>query len=223
VVRLLQKVDKGVQITSTTKTPRGDQVDVFLLDSATLLPIERKVTGQASISLTYGADEIKGEIVAGGRSMPLSQKLEAPVLGDGAGLEAAIAGLPLAEGYAATYRTFEPMTQKVRIMKLEVTGKGKTKAAAGEFDTFALALSPLDDEKGGGGTLNVLVDAPHYVVSGEFQLPAMMGGGKVSTELTAKGPAKAATPKKRGAAKGAEKVRKGKKGKKARKGKKKGK
>ena len=116
--------------------------------------------------------------------MPIDIKLEAPVLGDGAGLELTVAGLPLKDGYATTLRVFETMTQKVRPMKLEVTGQETTRATAGEFETWILKLRPLDGEAGGGGTLHVLRSAPHYLVKSEYKLPAMMGGGTVSTELT---------------------------------------
>ena len=98
----------------------------------------------------------------------------------------------MAEGYTTTYRIFEPMSQKIRPMQLEVAGKDKTKSTAGEFETWTLKLKPLDGVKAGGATLHVLATAPHHVVRGEYALPAMMGGGTMSAELTATGPAKKA-------------------------------
>ncbi|HUU01485.1 MAG TPA: S9 family peptidase [Myxococcota bacterium] len=184
-----EKKDKLVRITSTMKLPMGEQVDVFDLDAKTLRPIERRIKGMATVKLNYSADSITGEMAGGGRKMPIDAKLKAPVLGDGAGLELAVAGLPLNAGYSTTLRTFESMTQKVRVMKLSVTGQELTQAAAGKFKTWVLELRPLDGEVGGGGTLRVQRKAPHHLVRSQYQLPAMMGGGTVSSELVSEGKA----------------------------------
>jgi hypothetical protein len=173
-----------IRVTTTMKLPMGEQVDVFDLDGKTLLPVGRSVKGMAKVTLTYSADAVKGEMEAGPRKMPVDAKLKAPVFGDGAGLELAIAGLPLKEGYKTTLRTFEPMTQKVRIMELSVTGKESVQVAAGKFESWILEIVPLDGEAGGGGNLRVRQEAPHHVVRSVYKLPAMMGGGTVTSELT---------------------------------------
>ncbi len=179
--------DPRIQVTSTTKLPMGQQVDVFDLDGKTLTPITRKISGRVSVTLDYTEDAITGEMAGGGRKMPIQAKLTAPIFGGGVGLELAIAAMPLAAGYSGTVRTFEAMTQKVRVMKLEVTGETTTEAEAGKFKTWIVELSPLDSEPGGGGTLQVDQAAPHMVIKSEYKLPAMMGGGTVSTELVSKG------------------------------------
>jgi dipeptidyl aminopeptidase/acylaminoacyl peptidase len=188
VVERIEKKDKQrLRVTSTVKMPQGEQVDVIELDGRTLTPISRHVQGMAmaTIKLNYKEDAVTGEMNAGGSKMPIDKKLKAPVLGDGAGLELLIAGLPIEAGYATTVRIFEALTQKVRPMKLEVTGKETIQVAAGKFETWILQLKPLDGDPGGGGTLNVQRKAPHHVVRSEYKLPAMMGGGTITSELEA--------------------------------------
>jgi len=181
--RVGEKEKPRIRITSTMKLPMGKQVDVFELDGKTLAPIERKVMGLATVELNCGPDSITGEMAAGPRKMPIEAKLKAPVLGDGAGLELAIAGLPLEEGYSTTLRTFEPLTQKVRVMRLSVTGKETTEIATEKFETWILELQPLDGDEGGSGSLRVKRETPHHLVRSEYKLPAMTGGGTVSSEL----------------------------------------
>jgi hypothetical protein len=180
------KQGKRVRVTEKVKMPQGEQVDVFDFEGKTLRPVERKISGMATVNLSYTAEAISGEMGAGGRTMPVNKKLEAPVLGDGVGLELTIAGLKLDKDYATTLRIFEPMTQKVRAMQLKVTGQETTKVAAGSFKTWILELKPLDEDKSGQATLYVLEEAPHHVVKSAYRLPAMMGGGMMKSELTSK-------------------------------------
>jgi dipeptidyl aminopeptidase/acylaminoacyl peptidase len=182
-----QKDQSRIRVTSTMKLPSGDQVDVFEFDGNTSMPIERRVDGPTTIELTYAADSITGRISAGSKKMPIQAKLKAPVFGDGTGLEVAIAGLALEAGYSTTLRIFETLTQKVRLMELSVTGQETCRTKAGEFETWILKLKALDGESGGGGTLRVRRDAPHHVVRAEYKLPAMLGGGSLSTELVSEG------------------------------------
>lgn len=56
------------------------------------------------------------------------------------------------------------------------------KGAAGEFETWKVALEPIDGE-GGGQTLWVKKIPPRVVVKSETRLPPQMGGAQVTSEL----------------------------------------
>jgi dipeptidyl aminopeptidase/acylaminoacyl peptidase len=172
------------RIVEQVSTPMGNQVDTLEVDRQSLLPARRSASGAGSVQLHYTTETISGEMNAGGQTIPVNVSLEAPIFGGGSGVEMAIAGLPLAEGYATTFRTFNMMTQKVRPFSLTVTGSEATDCAAGTFDTFVVELKPLDGDEAGTATMHVLHAAPHIVVQNITRLPAMMGGGTSTTELT---------------------------------------
>ncbi len=167
------------------KLPMGAPVDTFWVDRRTLEPVRRGAGGMGEMRLRYEPDAVTGAMGGGGQSLPVQMKLDAPVFGDGPGFEAVVAGLPLADGYAATLRIFEAAMQKVRPLKLTVTGRETAAVPAGSFEAFVVEVQPLDGEPGGGATLRVLAQPPHHVVRSEYALPPMMGGGTMTAELTA--------------------------------------
>jgi dipeptidyl aminopeptidase/acylaminoacyl peptidase len=174
------------RISDVAKSPMGELSDVFDLDRATLRPLRRTaLSGPARIELVYGDQAVTGAMTVMGQKTDVNVPLAAPVLGDGPGLELAIAGLPLAQGYRTTVRQFDAASQKVQAFELAVTGVETVTVPAGKFETFVLEMRPLGDASG-GGVVRVLQQAPHHVVAGDYVLPASMGGGKMRTELTAK-------------------------------------
>jgi hypothetical protein len=176
-------------IVQTAELPMGTQTETFALDAATLAPVHRKVGGMGTVDLTYADDGISGQMGQAGQTMDLDQKLDAPVMADGPGLEVALATLPLAEGYTTTLRTFELMSQKVRPMKLTVTGSETVEVAGESTPALVVELSPLDGDNSGAATLHVMADSPHFVIKSQYKLPAMMGGGMRTSELASRGSA----------------------------------
>jgi dipeptidyl aminopeptidase/acylaminoacyl peptidase len=178
------------KVVDTAEIPGGKQIDTFSMDAKTLEPVARHVDGPGQIDLAYSPKAITGQMGAMGQKVEVNQSLTAPVLADGPGLELTVSALPLAEGYTTAIRYFDPMTQKVRAMQLTVTGKTQVQVAGGSFDTFVVDMKPLDGDDAGKGTLNVMEKGPHNVVRSVYKLPAMMGGGMLTTELAASQPAK---------------------------------
>ena len=178
------------KIVDTAEAPGGKQIDTFSMDAKTLEPINRHVDGPAQIELAYTPKAITGEMGGMGKKLEVNQSLDFPVLADGPGLELTVAALPIAEGYSSPIRYFDPLTQKVRAMQLTVTGKEAVQVAGGSFDTFKVEMNPLDGDDSGKGVYNVMVKGPHHVVRSVTKLPAMMGGGMVTTELAAGEPTK---------------------------------
>jgi dipeptidyl aminopeptidase/acylaminoacyl peptidase len=160
--------------------------DTLDLDRATLAPVRRDAHGGALISLRYAADRVTGRLLMGPQSVPVDVKLEGAVFGEGAGRDVLLASLPLADGYQTGFRTFAVLSQKVRPMRVAVTGRETVTTGAGTFETWVVALTALDGDEGGTGTLYLTRDAPHVVVRGTVNVPAMLGGGTQEMELTAR-------------------------------------
>jgi hypothetical protein len=155
------------------------------VDRVTLQPVRRAASGGATIHLTFSTDGAKGDIAMGGQTVPVDVKASGPYFTESAGMEFVIAGLPLAVGYEASLSVFALLEQKIRPMKLAVTGADTTTSAAGPFPTYTVQVTPLDGDESGTATLHVTRDVPHFVVISTTRLPAMMGSGTVDRELTA--------------------------------------
>ncbi len=93
-----------------------------------------------------------------------------------------VASLPLAPGYKTTLRTFDILSQAVKVMTVEVVGVEKVTVPAGTFDVFKVELKNIDGEPG-GGTVYIDKGADHKMVRSVMELPPMMGGGTVTSEL----------------------------------------
>ncbi|UCG51452.1 MAG: prolyl oligopeptidase family serine peptidase [Candidatus Latescibacterota bacterium] len=195
-----QEIDLEVAV-NLSKTKRGDQdvwriiseqtsmmgtaIDTFDVDDQTLIPVYRGAKqGGASVTVNYSETAIKGMIAMSGREMPLNSELEAPVYGSDTALDVVMCSLPLAPGYKTTLRTFDILSQSVKIMSLEVAGMESVTVPAGTFEAFKIELKNMDGEPG-GGTVYISNDAKHHMVRSVMQLPPMMGGGTVTSELQA--------------------------------------
>jgi len=175
------------QVVDATSSPMMDATDSLMLDRATLRPVARVAKGQGTITLSYADDQITGEMNAMGQTMAIDKSLDAPVLASGSGMEMTLAALPLDEGYETTVRVFDYQQQTVRRMKVAVTGTGTVEVDAGSFETMTVELTSLDGNDAGTGTYHVMANAPHHVVKAETKLPAQLGGGTATKELTAVG------------------------------------
>jgi hypothetical protein len=67
-------------------------------------------------------------------------------------------------------------------MALKVTGLEKVTVGSRAFDAFKVEITPTDGEAG-GSTLWIAKDS-RRVVKTESKLPAQVGGGTVTAELT---------------------------------------
>ncbi|MCG8424337.1 MAG: alpha/beta fold hydrolase [Proteobacteria bacterium] len=185
VTRTVQAVtDQGHalwRIVDSAKLPTGNVADTLDLDSATLRPVKRTMSGTVEAGITYSDKAVKGTMSVMGRKTDIDVALDAPVWADGPGLAMAVAALPLAEGYETTFRWFETNMQKVEPYRLVVKGTETTSVPAGNFETFVVEYIPLGDSTS-GGVMRVMRKAPHYAVKSEHKLPG--GMGVLTTELS---------------------------------------
>jgi dipeptidyl aminopeptidase/acylaminoacyl peptidase len=157
-------------------------IDTLDIDAATLLPVRRSATqGPAKITITYSSHSVDGKIVMGPQEMPIKAQTTNTVLPDGAGMEVPICTLPLVEGYKATLYQFETMMQKQKTIGLTVVGSETITAAAKNFDTWKIELTPKDGEPG-GSTLWIVKES-RRLVKAESKLPPQAGGGTAVMEL----------------------------------------
>jgi len=154
--------------------------DVFYVDRATLRPLSRSIQqGPQAFELTYGDDAVTVE--AGGSQVVRAE--HDGVAADGAAFEVGLGTLPLAEGYAARLAIFDMMQGGVKQSTLTVIGRETVTVPAGTFETFVVEVQPSDGSA--AAVSYVSAAAPHVVVKQVSPLPAQMGGGTVTSELTA--------------------------------------
>jgi dipeptidyl aminopeptidase/acylaminoacyl peptidase len=168
-------------VTDVIETPSGTVTEVSTLEKGTL--ISRKLNlkqGPVSIDLSFSGDKAAGTMNMNGQDKPVAVDLGGPLFADGAGSKQALSCLPLAEGYSATYRNFDVLKQKVKLMQLNVDGVEKVTVPAGTFDAYKVNITSADggDDK---ETLWVATDS-HKAVK-ESAVLASMGGAVLTQEL----------------------------------------
>ena len=115
-----------------------------------------------------------------GQDRPIAADLGGALFADAAGGPQAIACLPLAENYSATFRNFVVQTQKVKLYQLTVAGSEKVTVPAGEFDAFRVDITSgegVSDKKS-----IWVAKSSHKVVKASATL-ASMGGAAMTQEL----------------------------------------
>jgi hypothetical protein len=135
-------------ITETAKTPMGEMSDVTILDRGALTVSKRTVKqGPATIEISFKDNKATGTMVMGaGQPRPISADVGGELFGDGAGAIAVIATLPLAEGYTTTFRNFDLVKQKPKLMQLKVVGVESVTVPAGTFDTFKCEVTSAEGD-----------------------------------------------------------------------------
>jgi dipeptidyl aminopeptidase/acylaminoacyl peptidase len=170
------------RIVEVTSGSMGTGIDTLDVDASSLLPIRRQAQqGPAVVKLEFTETAVNGSIAAQGQSMPISVKLTAPALSDGAGLEIPLSTLPLADGYRATVTQFELNAAKLSTMNVVVAGSEKVTVGGKAYEVFKLEVKRAEGEEG-GSTIWVAKDN-RRIVKTESKLPAQMGGGVVTSQL----------------------------------------
>ena len=106
------------------------------------------------------------------------------MFGDGPAASLALAALPLAEGYAVTYRAFDVQKQKVALKQVSVKSIESVSVPAGTFKAFKVEITSADGEPG-SMTLWIAADS-RKVVKVAATLP-QMGGATLTAELARSG------------------------------------
>ncbi|MEM6644598.1 MAG: prolyl oligopeptidase family serine peptidase, partial [Bacteroidota bacterium] len=169
-------------ITQSAKSMMGNMLDVATVEKGSLLPVKRSVEqGPAKINLEHSADKISGTMDMNGQSKAIEMEKDAALFGDCAALYETLAALPLEQDYTAVYSTFDMQMQKIKAFEMKVVGEEKVKVPAGEFDTYKIEITALED-----GSMNTTVwvasSGEKAVIKSSATLP-QMGGAKMTSEL----------------------------------------
>ncbi|MGA7990564.1 MAG: alpha/beta fold hydrolase [Thermoanaerobaculia bacterium] len=176
------KEDAGAWVvTDTAKLPMGESTDTTTLEKGSLVVTKRQIKrGPMTIDLAFKDGKATGTMATGGEAKPIAADLGGPIFADGAGAWDAIAQLPLAEGYTATYRNFDVQKAKPSLKQVRVLGAEEIKAAAGTFKTWKAEVTSAEGEAG-STTLWIAQDS-RRVVRTSSVVP-QMGGATVTSEL----------------------------------------
>jgi hypothetical protein len=177
------KDSTGVWIVSESAVmPMGVMSDETVIDKGTLVPRNRVVhQGPAVIDVSYAGNKAAGKMSMNGQDRPFATDLGGTLFADGPGAGDVIATLPLADGYATTFRNFDLMGQKVQARALKVTGSEKVTVPAGTFDAWKIEVTPAD-----GGTAEsttLYVDKASRRAIKSVTVVPQMNGAVITSEL----------------------------------------
>jgi dipeptidyl aminopeptidase/acylaminoacyl peptidase len=171
-----------VRIVDNTTGAMGSGVDTVDYDALTLLPLRQQVQqGPAVIAFTFTDKSVTGSMQAGGQTMPINATLDSPTMPSSSSSGVIFATLPLAEGYQTTVSTFDVMSAQAKKYTLKVLAKEKVTIAKGTYDAFKVEMSPVEGE--GMKSVSWVNSSDRVTVKSETTMPAMMGGGTMTSEL----------------------------------------
>lgn len=177
----VKELNGAWMVSESASTPMGEMSDITILKKGTLVVSKRTIKqGPMSIELSFDDNKATGTMTTGGQSKPVSSDLGGALFADGAGAHAAMAALPLAEGYTTTFRNFDVQKQKVKLMQLKVVGVEKVTVPAGSFDAFKVEVTSAEGDP--GKTTVWIARDTRQVVRVSATLP-QMGGAVLTSEL----------------------------------------
>ena len=168
-------------ITNTVSTPMGEAQDRTTLEKVSLALAARSIRqGPVTIDFTVKENKATGTMSMGGQSRPIAQELSGALFADGAGSYEVLGTLPLAEGYATTYRNLDLKSQKEKLMQMKVEGVEGVTVPGGTFETYRIEIASAEGEP--GKTSLWIARDSRKVVKVVATVPEM-GGATVTTEL----------------------------------------
>ncbi len=159
-------------------------VDSFVVARGDFAPLYREIRqGPGAIMLTYAEGEVQGEVSQGGQTMPFTAALDVPIVVDNQALEVALSTLPLAEGYTASFATYNPIPgqQGTAAYTMRVTGTEEVTVPAGTYTAWVVEMDKADSNE---DTTLWLDRATGTAVRSVSTMPAQMGGGTITAELS---------------------------------------
>jgi hypothetical protein len=166
-------------VTEAVKTPMGEASDRTVLDKGTMVLKKRSITqGPITIEFEVADGKASGQMKMGEQARPIAVDLGGALFADGAGAYAVVGALPLAEGYATSYRNLDVQTQKVKVQQLKVAGSEQVTVAAGTFEAFKTEISSED-----GSKATVWISKPDRKVVKIVASSPRMNGATMTSEL----------------------------------------
>ncbi|MGA3073241.1 MAG: prolyl oligopeptidase family serine peptidase [Bryobacteraceae bacterium] len=174
--------DGAWTVTNRMMSPMGDFTEGFVLDQDTLAVRKRSVhQGPTEVELAFQDNKVTGSMKMNGADKPIAVDIAGPVFPEVSAVPAVLACLPLAEGYATAFRTFDVRKQKDKVMQLQVLGSEKVTVPAGTFDAFKVEVA---DGDGGAGKITVWIAKESRKPVKFASIAPEMGGATVTAELS---------------------------------------
>jgi hypothetical protein len=176
------KEDGGAwQVIESAQTPMGAMSDTTWVEKGSLTLIKHSVKhGPAAIDVEFKNNRASGSMTMGGQAKPIAADVGGALFADGAGAYYALASLPLAEGYTATFRNFDIQKQKTALKQMKVVGWEKVAVPAGSFEAFKLEVTSAEGEP---GKTTVWVDKDSRKVVKVVAIIPQMNGAVLTSEL----------------------------------------
>lgn len=182
LTRTVKEVNGAWVVIETSQMPMGTITDEATIDKGTLLLRKRLIhQGPAVVEVQFANNKATGKMTMNGQERPIAADLGGSLFADGAGANVVVAALPLADGYATTFRNFDIMAQQVKPRQLKVVGSEKVTVPAGSFDAWKVEITPGD---GGTGERTTLwVDKASRQVVKSVSVMPQMNGAVATAEL----------------------------------------
>jgi dipeptidyl aminopeptidase/acylaminoacyl peptidase len=143
----IKEVEGAWVANETVQTPQGEVFDSATIEKESLIPKHRSTRqGPIEIQLDFKDNKATGIMSTNGQSRPITADLGGVLFADGAGAFNVIASLPLAEGYATTFRNFDVQKQKPQVKQLKVVGTETITVPAGTFEAYKVEITAADNE-----------------------------------------------------------------------------
>ncbi|HEY6046785.1 MAG TPA: alpha/beta fold hydrolase [Pyrinomonadaceae bacterium] len=169
-------------VTETADTPQGKLIDITTIEKGTLIVKHRTVIqGPVTIEIDFKDNQATGTMSMNGQAKPIAVDVGGIIFADGAGAYDVIARLPLAEGYATTFRNFDVQKQKTELKQLKFVGTESVTVPAGTFNAYKVELTSADDES---DKQIVWIDKDSSRVLKISAILPSLGGAKLTSELT---------------------------------------
>jgi dipeptidyl aminopeptidase/acylaminoacyl peptidase len=167
--------------TATLNTPNGQVLVTSTLEKGSLIVRNVNVTQPGGgVKVEFKDNKATGNMNLNGQDRAVAADLGGPLFADAAGSDEAIACLPLAVGYSTTFRNFDILKQKEKLLQLRVAGAESVTVPAGTFDTFKVEITSAD---GGPDHQTVWIAKDSRKPVKVSQTLAEMGGAILTAEL----------------------------------------
>ncbi|MGH9930384.1 MAG: alpha/beta fold hydrolase, partial [Pyrinomonadaceae bacterium] len=172
----------GWVVTETVMTPQGEITDVSTIEKGTLV-LRHRVYKQGPVvfEVDFKDNKATGTMSMGGPAKPIAVDLGGDIFSDGAGQFDVIAALPLAEGYATSFRNMDLQKQKLEMKNLKVVGVESVTVPAGTFETYKVEITSADND---ADKTTVWIAKDSRRVARISAVLAQLNGAILTSELT---------------------------------------
>ncbi len=175
----VKEQDGAWVVSQLSDSAMGAITDTVTLEKGSLVARKRNLKqGPITADIDYSSGRASGKLNLPNGERPIEADLGGPIFAEGAGGAVSLACLPLAEGYTATYRTYDLTKMKTALWQLKVAGSENVIVPAGKFEAFKVESASAD----GGSEKSVfwIAKDSRQVVKSVTSGP---GGASITSEL----------------------------------------